>query len=200
MPEKSGQVRVSYKRVTEPKKSFPHSVEVYPDVWLSLAVRAEKYRYRKGVNTMVSIFQRICWLVVTVVLALGLPLVANAGWINTQLLNTDTTLANAIFENAFTDSVTEGYRCEYAMDLNLLAVIQSRLDCILPRTEENQPVSFPYLSTGRVKLDLRSIATNYQQRWEWSTYPSGSDSAARYQRLTTAQTSSGNVCFNRGLG
>jgi len=241
---------------------------------------------------MVAIFQRLCWLVVTVVLALGSPLVANAGMINTQLLYTDSTFANAIFGNAFTDNVTEGYGCEYAMDSNLFTVMQSRLDCVSPRSEEesnnilpgvhaggnvlggflrhdiglvllenragnsisddlvalraeecydhccslnlgsmdftlglglplifpqaatinpenpplnlsfneNQPVSFPYSSTGRFKLGLRAIATICQQRWEWSTHQSGSDSAARYQRLAIARTSAGNVRFNYGLG
>ncbi len=240
----------------------------------------------------ISSFQRLCWLVMTVPLVLGSPLVANAGMVNTQLLDTDTTFANAIFENAFTDSVTEGCGYEYAMDSSLLTVMQSRLDCVSPRTEkesnnilpgvhaggkvlggflrhnigpvllgnrasksisdelmalrakegcdhgcslnlgsmdftldlglplifpqaatinpenpplnlsfnENQPVSFPYPSTGRFRLDLRAISTICQQRWEWSTHQSGSDSAARYQRLAIARTSAGNVRFNHGLG
>lgn len=85
---------------------------------------------------MVSIFQRLYWLIMTVPLVLGLPLLANAGMINTQLLDTDVTFTNSIFDNAFTDSVTAGFGCEYAMDSNLLAVLKSRLDCVLPRTEE----------------------------------------------------------------
>jgi hypothetical protein len=203
---------------------------------------------------MVSSFQRLCWLVVTVVLALGSPLVANSGMINTQLLNTDTTFANAIFENAFTDSpgvhaggnVLGGFlrhdigpvllgnragnsisdelmalrakeNCDHCCSLNLgsmdftlglgLPLIFPQAATINPENpplnlsfNENQPVSFPYSSTGRFKLGLRAIATICQQRWEWSTHQSGSDSAARYQRLAIARTSAGNVRFNYGLG
>jgi hypothetical protein len=97
---------------------------------------------------MVSSFQRFCWLVVTVVLALGSPLVANAGMISTQLVDTDTAFANAIFENAFTDDVTEGYGCEYKTDSNLCTVMQSRLDCVSPRTEEESNNILPGVNAG----------------------------------------------------
>ena len=251
----------------------------------------QRNSYRKGLTTMVSSIQRLYWLAVVIPLALGPPLLANAGMINTQLLDTNTVFANTIFDKAFTDSATAGCGRECAIDSKLSSLMQSRLGCVWPHTEEessnivpgvhaggdmlgsflrvdvglvllvdrsgnltdpmisicnglverlvkesrdhcysldlessdftvepglplsfpqaakiepknyplnslsfseNQLASFAYLPTSRVKLGLHAIATICQQRGDWSTYQSGSDSSAWYQRLAITQTSAGN--------
>jgi hypothetical protein len=95
---------------------------------------------------MVSSCQRLHWLVIAVPMTLGLPLLANANMMTTQLLDTENTFDQAIFDNAFIDSVTEGCEGKCAMDFNPLTVMQF---LIWPRSKEEGSSVLPGIDSDR---------------------------------------------------